>query len=704
MGSDFWILSRICGYGSCLVSEMRIRFGQAGIKATFKALFSPEKNHSMTNALILDLLDELSKRVGPVDWRRSHAHPQVESWTQRLSALKGAVSEEHYLHAQALLAKANIDSVGMVDALCALARRSQRHVGFVRKEIWSIFHKWEFVDWYSNQEEKWAILDRFEENLTALLNTYSGDRIFIFALSIVVREKRGVLEALDLLEREAVAGAKVADLYLNMLMKNWAKRSNPEIIARAIVVSPIIEDCGEEVWYPFIIQRAFMLASLIHYHGMNVKILPFEPRLLRITSDFNGALVKTLSALDELKPISAAKILLTISKIRCFWRSPVPGAEDARQRAIEYTFGKIRASGDEKERELLFRALFFMTPQTKRFWTDKQWRISSSKSVTTQCTDIKEPYLSLIRSRFFFTQEDYPAAKKYFADLARFAPNKNGPSTYVDPLSVGAKLSSPIIGSEIPRRASFFELVNDIDGGQEPIVISSANDRYFLRYGESYVRRLATFSPVGHLHFHLFADPDLMKAEVYRLKALIPNFRFTWSCEPVTVNEPYFFATGRFLRVREWMERFNAPIIVTDIDSFWDRTETDRPSDFIINRLGASDVALNLRTRIHIRTMAGMPVPGLYFPSAEPWTAVLAGVMALGVTEGARQFADMLALLTHHELSVASTRTSRGNWGIDQNILCAAYAYTVKNYPSIKFADISATKEGWGQHWLAERD
>lgn len=665
----------------------------------------------MSNPAIPDLLEELRDQNGPVDWRRSHPNSRAGEWGQRLSALEGKVPKKYYLEAQALLAKFNVDLVGMVDALCALAKDSRWRADFVRKEIWSIFNKWEYIynkweyiDRHSNQEEKQSLLIRFEENLIDLLKLYPGDRIFIFAFSVVLRQRRGVSDALDFLEREATAGSRVADLYLIKLMEHLGKRGDPEILARALRVSQVIEDGAGEVWHPFIIYRAFILASLIHHHGMNIEILPFEPNLLRALSDFNAALTQTLKALDDLKPVTSARILLSISKVRAFWRSPVPGSEEARLQAINYVFKKIRASHDDKERELLFRALFSMLPQTIKFWTDKQWRLSVSKDVIEQCAEIREPYLSLIRSRFFFAQENYAATRICFADLAKFAPNKNGPSTYVDPWSVAEKLSAPPSVGKFPECTSHFELIHDVDRGSEPVIISSANDRYFFRYGEYYVRRLSTFAPIGHVHFHLFADHDSIRDSVCRLSDLIPNFRFTWSCEPVTVNEPYFFATGRFLRVPKWLEQFNAPIVVTDIDSLWDRAQSDRPSDFINDRLGSADVALNLRSRVHIRTMVGMPVPGLYYPSVDPWTAVLAGVMVLGATEGARQFAEILSSLTHHELSLASKRSSRGNWGIDQNILCATYAYVVKNCPQIKLADIHATEVGWGQHWLAEKD
>ncbi len=651
-----------------------------------------------------DFLEELRHEHRPVDWGRHIPGPQVALWSETLAQLRNDVTDEYFFEAKALIAKANRQPYEMFEALCGLAAISKARIAFVRSEIWSVFNKWDFVDWHSSPSEMPQILENMATQLTQLLSIYPKDRVLAFALSTVFRARFGPLKSLDYLEMLASQGVRVADLFLAELSKGLSKKADPEIIRRASKISDSIAERAGRAWYSFALHRSFIFAAL-YENGKIRRSLDEETRdcVLRYRN-FEDVLAQTLLCMEKRKPLEVAKIFLTISKIRSFWRSPVNGSENSRIAVIDRVLERISSCDDPKERELLLRALFSMVPQTIRFWTNPVWRKEISIRIVRSCVGIAEPYFSLVRSRFLFSQEDYPAAKEAFANLAKCAPNKNGPATYVDPLSVADKIFCVPAAELGPANGRRVEILNDKPRAGEPVIIASANDKYLYRYGEAYVRRLSEKTRYGHVHLHLFADYDLVKNELYRLKDLIPDIRFSWSCEDVTINQPYYFATGRFLRLHEWLQLFDAPIIVTDIDSLWDPTLSRLPSDFIGVHLSDADVALNLRASVHLRGMTGFPVPGVYYPSADPWTAVLAGVMAFGATAGARKFSKILAKLASHELSIAAARSRGANWGIDQNILFAAYAYAFQNCPDIKFSDIWHSEMGIGQHWMAKRD
>lgn len=651
-----------------------------------------------------DFLEELRHEHRPVDWGRHIPGPQVALWSETLAQLRNDVTDEYFFEAKALIAKANRQPYEMFEALCGLAAISKARIAFVRSEIWSVFNKWDFVDWHSSPSEMPQILENMATQLTQLLSIYPKDRVLAFALSTVFRARFGPLKSLDYLEMLASQGVRVADLFLAELSKGLSKKADPEIIRRASKISDSIAERAGRAWYSFALHRSFIFAALCE----NEKIRNFldeetKDCLLRYR-DFENVLAETLLSIEKHKSLEVAHIFLSISKIRSFWRSPVNGSENSRIAVIDRVFERISSCDDPKERELLLRALFSMVPQTIQFWADPVWRKEISIRIVRSCVGIAEPYCSLVRSRFLFSREDYPAAKEAFANLAKCAPNKNGPATYVDPLSVADKIVRVPASVLRPTDSQRMEILNDKPRAGEPVIIASANDKYLYRYGEAYVRRLSAMTGHGHVHLHLFADYDLVKNELYRLKDLIPDIRFSWSCEEVTINQPYYFATGRFLRLHEWLQLFDAPIIVTDIDSLWDRNPSDLPSDFIGRHLSEADVALNLRSKVHTRHMAGIPVPGVYYPAVDPWTVVLAGVIAVGTTVAARKFAEILLKLASHELNNASTRPPDGNWGIDQNILVAAYAYSVQNCPEIRFSDISRSESGTGQHWMAKRD
>ena len=208
---------------------------------------------------------------------------------------------------------------------------------------------------------------------------------------------------------------------------------------------------------------------------------------------------------------------------------------------------------------------------------------------------------------------------------------------------------------------------------------------------------------IGHVHMHLFGNSNSTRLLIKKLSIIVPRYRVTFSSEPIVLDHPYFFASGRFLRIQEWQENFRSPIIMTDIDSLWGQSGKGPPSLFFENIVGDADVGLDLRSRVVVQPLSNSPIPGNRYPSADPWHSVWAGKVFLSGSVSSSQFAKILSSLACHQLRRASEKIAEANWFIDQNLLAAAYGYAVRNQPTIKFADLSDNPSAQGEHWLGRK-
>jgi hypothetical protein len=127
--------------------------------------------------------------------------------------------------------------------------------------------------------------------------------------------------------------------------------------------------------------------------------------------------------------------------------------------------------------------------------------------------------------------------------------------------------------------------------------------------------------------------------------------------------------------------------------------------------MGAADVGISLSAQVRVGRKAGLGYAVHHYPLPLPWMAVTAWPLALVPSEGGRRFARLLARLADARLRAAAG-AGRGAWFIDQNVLCAAYAYAARAEPVIAFADLGLPMElgatmpdagqprPRGRHWI----
>jgi hypothetical protein len=230
---------------------------------------------------------------------------------------------------------------------------------------------------------------------------------------------------------------------------------------------------------------------------------------------------------------------------------------------------------------------------------------------------------------------------------------------------LGDETPLPCVRVERPRPA----------GG--PVVLVGCDRVYLRRYGPAYLRSFARFGEDVTLHVHL-TDP--LPDDIAWLRDASPA---TWDRTAVTTEtyvgpdpRPYY-ALARFLRLGELLERYDAPVLVTDLDAVFERPIADNVSD-----AAGADAALTFK-RTDYR--------------AHPWNTVRAGALIVQPTERGRTFARALRRVG---AALFTERAGRGAWFIDQNVLYSVFR-RFENERGYRFADISGSLPGGLRHGKA---
>lgn len=617
------------------------------------------------------------------DWRRDRSDPEAEALAARLTAKAAGWTRAEVLEAEVLLARRRRDPAAAIEALCALAREASPRRRWALGEIASFADRWGHVEGRLDAAGTNALRTRAEAALGALAETLPRERAPRITLARVIEAARGQAAAAKALAAAAAAGAPVLDRWLRLLAAALDHGPDEAPFRRAFAVPEAMAASGGHHWTAFRLHRAVACA-------MAAPTLPFAASVPDSERDIAARMDDALALAPSLPPQDELRLLKALAAGRLFRHCPLPEAEAARQAlAAAMRAACARPGMAVEHRRTLLVSLSAFLPEGARFWEDAAYRAETSREVIAAAEWLEEPHRSWQRGKFAFAIGEQDLAAEAFATSARLAPSGPGAPTYLDmrriPAIVAARGDAPLLGGE----GSGFEMLAGQHDASRPVAIVVANDLYLRRHAAGFARRLAEVAPGSPLHVHLVGDPAACRPDIEEVTTAGRGLTISLSSEPITIDAPFYFASARFLRLPEWLDRFGGPIVVTDIDGRWHQD----PARFLARRMDAADVGLALSARVRLGRKAGLGYPVNVYPLPLPWMSVAAWCCALAPTAGARRFASLLAQVMDARLREAAALPGRGAWFVDQNVLYAAHAYAAANDPAIRFADLGLPSE-----------
>jgi hypothetical protein len=644
-------------------------------------------------------LEELRRNTRKIDWRRDQPASQIAVWVHTYDEISANWSKCHKVEAKALIAKAGMKLTDTIVALCELASLSEERVPWVRAELANILADWnhKITQFISDEERSSLSQQKIKESFELVLRKYPKDRIFNRGYAMILKDLHGAYLAIEHLEIALLKGAPVADILCSEVIRALRAERNPSVVRFACYISPWMRNEFGLDWPAFYLHRTIIFSAILRVPAM---LRVIDSSILEANCDIDFCVQNICGLVRNSNLDTAAKILRRLADVNSFWTSSLPGTEEARLKMIDTALEFSAHLDDTQDEEISRRVLTMLhmcVPQTLKFWCDAHWRKSVAKRILEVCYLAPSPYRHMIAARFFYSCENYDETLNEFKLYSVASPATRGASTYIDYRSINEN------GSEIsdfwPKLS--YKTLQTAPASTEPVIIVAANERYFSLYLRRYLENAAKIYHSGRIHFHVFGRSQQAEELISTGCSIIPQYEVTLSFEEESIVHPFFFATGRFLRLREWCNRFEGPIILTDIDNLWGQSRPWAPSDFLSQKLADADIGLDLRSRVISETAANSFLPGNRYPSADPWHAVWAGKFFLSGSPASKRFANIVSILADRELLRAAKRSADANWFIDQNILCAAYTYAVRQCPDISFVDLSDGPYGCGQHWIS---
>ena len=164
--------------------------------------------------------------------------------------------------------------------------------------------------------------------------------------------------------------------------------------------------------------------------------------------------------------------------------------------------------------------------------------------------------------------------------------------------------------------------------GVRGVVVVSCNPPYARKYGAPFLRSYAEHAHTGHLlHLHI-PDPDERIVDEMRevaSRAGLASLRITTEDSPFPETEPQqrkaFYACARLLHLPYWLDAYQAPMLVMDVDFI-----VESPLTSLFEAAAGHDLALNAR-----------------HPIDSPWLDIIANVIVANPTPAARRYFSAVA-------------------------------------------------------------
>jgi len=183
-----------------------------------------------------------------------------------------------------------------------------------------------------------------------------------------------------------------------------------------------------------------------------------------------------------------------------------------------------------------------------------------------------------------------------------------------------------------------------------PIILAAASGDYAELYADKFVASAVTTSPGCNIHLHLI-NPGRYQAQ--EALAKFPSDRVTWTSEDIAPeSSKSVYASRRFVRLPQFIERTKSVVVCLDIDSLVNADIA--PSIASITPFDA--LIYERPTEVYLHQM------------------VAAGFLAISPTKNGIEFAKFIAsYILHFEVS------GEPRWFIDQLAIVAAKAWFAAN-------------------------
>jgi FkbM family methyltransferase len=628
----------------------------------------------------ISLLEKLRLLDRNPDWRRDLPDLRAKDLSKQFDSVQHSFTEEERLEVRAILGKLHIDPILTLEPLCALALTPSGRRNWALAEVIRLCNSWQLIEERLSPELRVNLRSKAREILRNLLKEFPRNREIIRVFSSLMARDSGVMETISFIEECLVLKAPVEDIFLSFLSQSLEISQNTKLIEYALQNFDNLRVGAGYYWYVFDFHRAVILSSILELEP-EPAILQIIPRSsLTKFANFGLALDIALKNLNSLPVNIGIDLLRGISSIGLFWHSRIQGAEQARQNFISGILSFLGRDLSVRQQVAVLMVLNSCLVRTENFWKNPAFRHKISRRILEISLSLPEPEKSFFRGRYSFILEDYDTTKECFNGYASAKPEADFFGSYIDHRDVGNLISQTDV-KDLPK--SSLDFIRDVGDTVGPSLVTTANLDYFLRYAGNYIESLKKFGSEFHLHFHVYGCHAEARAYLEKIANVSNLKKLSLSSEDVSVNAPYFFATARFLYLSNWSKMFKAPLMVTDIDLQW-RVD---PNKFLISRLKDGDVGLALNHSVRPQRSSWPASSKNRYPELLS-NAVRAWVVALRGNAASGKFAEVFSSLTKVELSKAQFRSPNSNWYIDQAILAAAYAYTVRAFPNIKFADL----------------
>jgi hypothetical protein len=190
--------------------------------------------------------------------------------------------------------------------------------------------------------------------------------------------------------------------------------------------------------------------------------------------------------------------------------------------------------------------------------------------------------------------------------------------------------------------------------GTDPFVITFfCDDSYFRAFSGGIVESLPRDALGLTVHFHIVNPQRGTRTLVDELSRSAERKRLSLhvSSEITLVTDRAYFASVRFMRMREFLQIFDRALLYLDTDSEFETDPRGWLNDF---RPDAVNILF---------------CKGPWSGGFVPWRAFWAGIVYVPQNGLGREFAEVL----HHVLAYLWTPEPNYNWFVDQNALYTAY-------------------------------
>lgn len=525
-----------------------------------------------------------------------------------------------------------------------------------------------------------------------------------------VRVSAGGVAALDHIAAMRAPSPSLVGEYFNILIDRLLRAPSADLLKRAFLEPlPFPAQISLDM-LRFRFQRAVIVEALVWNRRFDDAFgdAALHSALDNFPEQDPAAELSTIfSLLSLLPPNEQARALMSLMACPAIWRSPA--AEATRRRLLDAAMKLVPRVSDAGVMTSLMARLIDYAPQSIIYWEDPAWPRRLHEMACALSPRIAPAQRHYFNGITAFPLPDLDKVAEEFQQATAVEPTASRFTSYLDPRQVHLGASDRLLNSD-----SFECDALDVSQGENDFtLVTSADERYFRRYAVSYAKRLQEVGYRKPLHFHIIGRRAALAKEIQQVRDILPESRVTLSSESVLADRSFYYASARFLRMRELLRRFSSDILVTDIDVSWHA----RPDQWAA-ALGDADVGLRIFDRVRHYTVHNTQEVILRFPRTKLWECTSASSIFVRCNDAGTRFADLLANVTDRHLRPFLEKPGT-HWFIDQNILSAVYAHVIRHDPAILIGNLDSVgtpygpygmlrderlQHSYGNHWIAKAE